>query len=102
MARKSWFIATAALRLRRWPGTPAVLCSLSRQKTAKGVFWSFEGALSSLERCLPAPVSTHEHSVGENDVVERPKAPGGIFLCIRHAGDGTDVDRFLARRNDAR
>src|ERR1700733_3536265 len=31
MARKSWFIATAALRLRHWPRTPKALGSLSRR-----------------------------------------------------------------------
>src|SRR5579863_498131 len=102
MARKSWFIVTAALRLQRWPGARRVLCSLSRRKTAKRVFWSSERALSSREQRLPAPVSTHEHSVGENDVFERPKAPAGIFPRVSHAGGGTGADRFLARGNDAR
>src|ERR1700733_3865484 len=96
MARKSWFIATAALRSQRWPGTLAALCSLSRQKTAKRGSWSSERTLSSRERCLPAPVNAHEPFVGENDVVERPKAPERIFLRIRHAGGGTDVDRLLS------
>src|ERR1700729_2659111 len=96
MARKSSFIATAALRSQRWPGTPAALCSLSRQKTAKRVSWSSEATLGSRERCLAAPVNAHEPSVGENDVVERPKTPDRIFLRFRHAGGGIDVDRLLS------
>ena len=57
---------------------------------------------SSREQRLAAPVNAHEPSVGESDVVERPKAPERIFPRLSHAGGGTDADRFLARGNDAR